>query len=233
MPGAVAGFCEAQAKYGRLALERVLAPAIEAADAGVDFKFSDRLGVLDRVPEAEPSAETLSVLMPGGRFPRGGGGEPPDRMDTRPLARTLRLIARKGPGGFYRGRVAAAIERHVRGAGGLLGRDDLAAYRPRIPLEPPLRYRGHDYVSCYDQVAYEALNVLERFDIAGVRSRQLPVPPPRRRGARARVHRLDGPLRRPGLRREPGARTLEPGVRCHALALHPLAPRPPAAGDAR
>ena len=167
VPGAVAGFCEAQAKYGRLALERVLAPAIEAADAGVDFKFSDRLGVLDRVPEAEPSAETLSVLMPGGRFPRGGGGEPPDRMDTRPLARTLRLIARKGPGGFYRGRVAAAIERHVRGAGGLLGRDDLAAYRPRIPLEPPLRYRGHDYVSCYDQVAYEALNVLERFDIAG------------------------------------------------------------------
>ena len=167
VPGAVAGFCEAQAKYGRLALEQVLAPAIEAADAGVDFKFSDRLAVLDRVPEAEPSAETLAVLMPGGRFPRGGGGELPDRMDTRPLARTLRLIARKGPAGFYRGRVAAAIERHVRGAGGLLGRDDLAAYRPRTLLEPPLRYRGHDYVSCYDQVAYEALNVLERFDIAG------------------------------------------------------------------
>ncbi len=167
VPGAVAGFCEAQAKYGRLALERVLAPAIEAADAGVDFKFSDRLGVLDRVPEAEPSAETLAVLMPGGRFPRGGGGEPPDRMDTRPLARTLRLIARKGPAAFYRGRVAAAIERHVRGAGGLLGRDDLASYRPRTLLESPLRYRGHDYVSCYDQVAYEALNVLERFDIAG------------------------------------------------------------------
>jgi len=167
VPGAVAGFCEAQASYGRLALERVLAPAIEAADAGVDFTFSDRLGVLDRIQEAEPSAETLAVLLPGGRFPRGSGGRPPDCMDTRALARTLRQIARRGPAAFYRGRVAAAIERHVRGAGGLLGRDDLAVYRPRTLLEAPLSYRGLDYVSCYDQVAYEALNVLDRFDIRG------------------------------------------------------------------
>ena len=50
--------------------------------------------------------------------------------------------------------------------GGILGRDDLAAYRIRTLHEPPLRYRGREYVSCYDQVAYEALNVLERFDLA-------------------------------------------------------------------
>ena len=167
VPGAVAGFCEAQAQYGRLALERVLAPAIEAAEAGVAFTFSDRLGVLERVPGTDLGDETLAVLMPGGRFPRGGGEAQSDRFDTRALARTLRLIARKGPAAFYRGRVAAAIERRVRGAGGLLGRDDLAAYRTRPLHEPPLRYRGHDYVACYDQVAYEALNVLERFDLAG------------------------------------------------------------------
>lgn len=167
VPGAVAGFCEAQARYGRLARERVLAPAVEAAEAGVAFTFSDRLGVLERVPEADLGEETLAVLMPGGRFPRGGWDAQPDRLDTRALARTLRLIARKGPAAFYRGRVAAAIERRVRGAGGILGRDDLAAYRTRTLHEPPLRYRGHEYVSCYDQVAYEALNVLERFDLAG------------------------------------------------------------------
>ena len=167
VPGAVAGFCEAQAKYGRLALERVLAPAIEAADAGVDFTFSDRLGLLDRLSGADVGETTRAVLMPEGRIPGRDHRGRPERLDTRPLARTLRLIARKGPAAFYRGRVAAAIERHVRGAGGLLGRDDLAAYRPRTLLEAPLRYRGLDYVSCYDQVAYEALNVLERFDIRG------------------------------------------------------------------
>ena len=167
VPGAVSGFCEAQAKHGRLARERVLAPAIEAAEAGVDFTLSDRLAVLDRVSRADLSEETLAVLMPGGRFPRSGGDVRPDCLDTRALARTLRLIARKGPAAFYRGRVAAAIERHVRGAGGILGRNDLAAYRTRNLHEPPLHYRGLEYVSCYDQVAYEALNVLERFDLAG------------------------------------------------------------------
>ena len=167
VPGAVAGFCEAQARFGRLALDRVLAPAIEAAEAGVDFTFSDRLAVADRVPGAEVGADALAVLMPGGRLPRGGWSERPDRIDTRALARTLRLIARRGAAAFYRGRVAGAIERCVRGGGGLLGREDLAAYRTRTLLEPPLRYRGHRYVSCYDQVAYEALNILERFDLRG------------------------------------------------------------------
>ena len=110
----------------------------------MDFTFSDRLGILDRAPGAELGEAALAVLMPGGRFPRGGGNGKADRIDTRALARTLRLIARKGP---------AAIERHVRGEGGLLGRDDLAAYRTRTLHEPPLRYRGCDYVSCYDEVA--------------------------------------------------------------------------------
>ena len=167
VPGAVAGFCEAQAHYGRLTREQVLAPAIEAAESGVAFTYSDRLGVLDRVPGADLGEETIAVLMPGGRFPRGGAEAQSDRFDTRALARTLRLISRKGPGGFYRGRVAAAIERRLRGAGGVLGRDDLAAYRTRTLDEPPLRYRGHEYVSCYDQVAYEALNIVERFNLAG------------------------------------------------------------------
>ncbi len=167
VPGAVAGFCEAQAHHGRLSLEEVLGPAIEAADSGIDLTAIDRLGLMDRLPEANLAEETRAFLMPGGRAAGDASGRLPDRLDTRALARTLRLIARKGPGAFYRGRVAAAIERHVRGAGGVLGRDDLAAYRTRTLHEAPLRYRGHEYVSCYDQVAYEALNVLERFDLAG------------------------------------------------------------------
>ena len=137
VPGAIAGFCEAQAHYGRLTLEQVLVPAIEAAESGVAFTYSDRLGILDRVPDADLGEETLAVLMPGGRFPRGGAEAQSDRFDTRALARTLRLISRKGPGGFYRGRVAAAIEGRLRGAGGVLGRDDLAAYRTRTLDEPP------------------------------------------------------------------------------------------------
>src|SRR5207253_5537126 len=42
---------------------------------------------------------------------------------------------------------------------------DLAAYRPKILRERPASYRGYRYVTANDQVGYEALNILERFDL--------------------------------------------------------------------
>lgn len=52
--------------------------------------------------------------------------------------------------------------------GGILRASDLAAYRPRLLYERPSRYRGHDYVTAYDQVGIEALNILECFDLARI-----------------------------------------------------------------
>ena len=234
VPGAVAGFCEAQAHYGRLTLEQVLAPAIEAADAGVPFTYSDRLGVMDRVPGAELGEATRSVLMPGGRFPRGGGESQPDRFDTRALARTLRLIARKGPSGFYRGRVAA---RHrtprARRRGGFSAGMISPPTGPAPCTSRHCAYRGHEYVSCYDQVAYEALNVLERFDLAryGPDSYQY-----RHLVAEALALAFTDsmtPLRRSGFRRESGARAVEPRLRRRTREAHPDATRPAAAGGVR
>jgi gamma-glutamyltranspeptidase/glutathione hydrolase len=49
--------------------------------------------------------------------------------------------------------------------GGILSAEDLARYKSRVLLEEPLEYRGHAYVSCFDQVVYEALNILEGFDL--------------------------------------------------------------------
>ena len=45
--------------------------------------------------------------------------------------------------------------------GGLLRADDLAAYQPRIYEEEPQTYRGYPYATAGDQVAYEALHILE------------------------------------------------------------------------
>src|SRR5262249_51251581 len=89
-----------------------------------------------------------------------------DRLDCSDLAGTLRLIARDGADGFYSGPVSAAIEREVTGHGGIITAADLADYRPRVLREPPLAYHGHRYVTCCDQVGYEALNILSCFDLA-------------------------------------------------------------------
>ena len=54
------------------------------------------------------------------------------------------------------------------GNGGILTAADLRAYEPRILVEQPARYRGHEYVTGFDQVGYEALNILETFDLASL-----------------------------------------------------------------
>ena len=86
-------------------------------------------------------------------------------MDGNALAKTLRLIATKGKAGFYQGRVAKAIEQYVQGVGGILSRQDLAQYAPRIWHEPAAHYRDYRYISCFDQVAYETLNILDGYDL--------------------------------------------------------------------
>lgn len=164
VPGAVSGFCLAQSLFGRLPLKTVLGPAIEIAEAGVTVSFADRLATAERLADGAFLPATRAVLLPEGE--EGGRQAGPARIDTRPLARTLKAIAAKGPSAFHGGKTARAIGDYMRSVGGILSAEDLATYRPRVLLEQPASYRGVDYISCFDQVAYEALNILEHFDLS-------------------------------------------------------------------
>ena len=53
----------------------------------------------------------------------------------------------------------------MRSNGGILASADLDAYRTRILREWPQRYRNLAYITCFDQVGYEALNLLGHFDL--------------------------------------------------------------------
>jgi gamma-glutamyltranspeptidase/glutathione hydrolase len=168
VPGAVRGFCDAHAMFGRLPLARVLEPAIAIAEAGIAFTWEHALTIADRETDIRGFPDTAAFLLPGGRVPRTPRWSPDgDRMDTRALARTLKAIAKRGAAGFHEGRVARATADYVTKHGGILEADDLAGYRARVLEEVPVRYRGHDVVACYDQVAYEALNILDAYDLAG------------------------------------------------------------------
>lgn len=168
VPGAVAGFCEAHAAFGRLPLPRVLEPAIEAAEAGTGFTFSDGLSIAARLAAGDRiEGESARMLLPGGRAPVTQFGAPAgERLDTSALARTLQAIAKDGAAAFYSGAIAKALGQAIASLGGILGEQDLAAYRTRKLAEQPLAYRGLSYISCFDQVAYEALNILDGFDLA-------------------------------------------------------------------
>ncbi len=164
VPGAIAGFCLVHELFGKLPLKRVLEPAIGLAEDGIAVSFADRLGTAERLADGPFLEATRVVLLPEGEG--NGRAAGPKRIDTSALARTLKAVAAKGPGAFYKGKIARAIGDYMRSVGGILSEDDLAAYRPRVLLEQPTQYRGLDYTSCFDQVAYEALNILEHYDLA-------------------------------------------------------------------
>lgn len=167
VPGAVAGLCDAHSQLGRLPLAAVLEPAIAEAKAGIAVTWQMQLVISERLAAIQALPETAAWLLRDNMPPKAegqlGGG---DRLDATDLARTLSRIAAEGARGFYAGPTAAAIELACVNMGGILTAADLEAYRTRILEEKPGRYRGLTYSTAFDQVTYEALNILGTFDLA-------------------------------------------------------------------
>lgn len=166
VPGAVAGMCAAHELFGRLPLSKVLEPAIEIAEAGLPVNWRVMMAITDQMEDIQRFPDLAGLLLPNGRPAKAQSiWTEGHRLDYSALAQTLKRIATAGPAGFHTGPVAAAIEKYVVGHGGLLTAADLTNFRPKIMREKPARYRGYDYISCYDQVSYEALNLLDQFDL--------------------------------------------------------------------
>ena len=142
VPGSVAGMAEAHRRYGRLAWTDVLAPAVGLARAGFTLD-GERAGGL------RADAERLA------RFPASAAqflpnGVPPDSGATlvqADLGRTLQAIADSGPDVFYRGYIARLIVAEMQRGGGIISREDLAAYTPLWRQPIAFAYRGHTIYS--------------------------------------------------------------------------------------
>src|SRR5829696_5506447 len=178
VPGTLATWRRALRDYGTMPLGKVLRPAIRVAERGfvVDQTFADQTATNAARFAAFPA--TAALYLPGGAPPAVGSV-----LRNPDLARTYRLLARRGTDPFYRGRIARAIAATVQDPPvdeastlnvrpGLMTPADLAAYRT---LErPPTRvaYRGHRVYgmgppSSGGSTVGEALNILEGYDLAG------------------------------------------------------------------
>jgi gamma-glutamyltranspeptidase/glutathione hydrolase len=168
VPGSVAGLAYAQKKYGKLPLADVLAPAIKLADEG--FEVSQALEGSFGSPFARkllgrfPESMRVFYKANGDAYEAGETFKQPD------LAKTLRLIAAKGPDAFYRGPIADLIAAEMTRSGGLITKDDLASYKP-VEREPVTgTYRGYDVISMPPVssggiILIELLNILEGFPL--------------------------------------------------------------------
>ncbi|MDX6628695.1 MAG: gamma-glutamyltranspeptidase / glutathione hydrolase, partial [Gaiellales bacterium] len=126
VPGAVRAWADLAERFGKLGLDRALAPAIELAEHGV--------------AAGARVAHRWQRALEQGRAPW-----PPPRASERyrlpELARTLRRIAEQGPAGLYEGPVAEAIADAT-----WLDVDDLAAHRSE--WVEPLRFAHRGIEVC-------------------------------------------------------------------------------------
>jgi len=146
----------------------VLEPAIALAEHGFPIA-----GYHARMIEAmrergfdERFPETARIQFP----PDGTPARPGWRLVQPELAATLRQIAADSMT-FYRGELGAAIVESVRSRGGILTREDLAAYQPVIRDPVIGSYRGYRIYafpppSSGGLAVVQALNVLEGFKLA-------------------------------------------------------------------
>ena len=130
IPGEPAALEHLAKHYGKLPLQRSLAPAIRYAREG--FVCDDKLARAFEFSWKRLSPAAKDVFEVDGRPPRSG-----ELIRQEDLARTLELIATQGRDGFYTGALAQTLLESVRAAGGIWTAEDLRRYRvvERKPLE--------------------------------------------------------------------------------------------------
>jgi gamma-glutamyltranspeptidase/glutathione hydrolase len=151
-PGAVASFCEAHARHGRLPFARCLEAAIRYAADG--FPVTERLARWIEQTAHEMDAATAALFLPARKVVKNPA-----------LAHTLRAIAAEGRAGFYEGEVA----RNLAKLGGFFTERDLAAQGAYWGEPIAGTYRG---VAIYETPAptqgftvLEMLNLLEPLEL--------------------------------------------------------------------
>lgn len=167
VPGAVASWCAAHEEYGRLALGRDLAAAIEYAREG--FPVTGRLARAIELHAADNTlnAHALAVFTPEGTAPRAG-----DKLVNRGLARVLERVAAAGHEGFYGGETAQALANFARAGGGFFDAADFRAQR--ASWGEPLRstYRGIEICETPPPTqgftVLQMLNLIEPYEIGNM-----------------------------------------------------------------
>jgi gamma-glutamyltranspeptidase/glutathione hydrolase len=165
VPGAVAGWDAMRARFGKLPMSDLLAPAIYYADEG--FPVTDVIANYWASGAARLAAEPLAAqtFLPNGRAPRAG-----EVFRNPRLAGTLRLIAQKGAAGFYEGKTAEAIVAISREKGGAMTLADLKEFKPEWIDPISTTYRGWDVYELPPNTqgiaALMMLNIMERYPLA-------------------------------------------------------------------
>ncbi len=167
VPGAVSSWVALSERFGKLPFADLLAPAIDIAERGYCVPPIVQGKWLAPVEELRSLPGFAQSFLPYGRAPEVG-----EQFQFKAAARALRLIAQSKGEAFYRGEIAAAVERFSSQNGGSLMASDFAAHQPEWVKPIAKNYRGYTLHEIPPNgqgiAALIALGILDQFDIAGL-----------------------------------------------------------------
>lgn len=168
VPGCVDGWFTMHKKFGKLKMDKILAPAINYASKGfpVADEAAQAFGAIQRVYGKFPNV--VDVYNPGGKAPRRG-----EIFKNPQLAATLGMIARQGRDAFYNGEIAKRIDAFMKKNGGFLSFKDLADHHSDWVDPVSVNYRGYDVWELPPNgqgiAVLQMLNILEGFDFSKIK----------------------------------------------------------------
>src|SRR6266576_115213 len=164
IPGAVDAWTVILRGHGKFGLDRLLQPAIKAAEEGYVVAPRIAFDWHNQFEKLKKGTNTGRYLLPHGKPAVAG-----DVIRQPELGQTLRTIAREGRDGFYKGAVAEDIVETLRGLGGLHTLEDFAAHSTETTTPIGTLYKGHDVWQCPPNgpgiTMLVMLNILSRFDL--------------------------------------------------------------------
>jgi gamma-glutamyltranspeptidase/glutathione hydrolase len=164
VPGAVDAWATILKDHGKFGLDRLLQPAIKAAEEGYVVAPRIAFDFRNGADKLRKGVNTVRYLLPRGEVPVAG-----DVIRQPELAQTLRAIAQHGPKAFYTGAIAEDMVETLRGIGGLHTLEDFADHSTETTQPISTTYKGHDVWQCPPNgpgiTMLVMLNILSHFDL--------------------------------------------------------------------
>jgi gamma-glutamyltranspeptidase / glutathione hydrolase len=165
VPGSVAGLEYAREKYGTRSRGTLIAPAIAFAERGFVLDDGDIALLATANEDFRDDPATAAIFLNKGQPYKSG-----DRLVQKDLAKTLGMIAQRGPAAFYQGSIADSIAAASAAGKGIITKADLQQYKVRELAPVECDYRGYHIVSAPPPssggvVVCEILNILEGYSL--------------------------------------------------------------------
>ena len=140
VPGTVSGLF-ASHKYGKLAFEKLIQPAIELAEKGFTISASEARSLNYLQNDLKKYNTVTPVFVKNTPWKQG------DTLLQTDLANTLKRMQQKGAAGFYEGETARLIVEEMKRGNGIISLEDLKNYQAKFRTPHSFLYKGYKIVS--------------------------------------------------------------------------------------